>query len=334
MWVTLLALLVAVIGLSLTSFWFGISRRRRAETEIGIQLLARMKWRDCVALILEALQREGYRHTTDSLAVGDGGSEFLLMKDQQRVLLGYKHGTAYRLGEANVAEFLNALDMRGARSGILLTLGSAEAGAVEAARSSNVQLIDGASVWPKVRPLMPPDLLEEVRVEAAGLSRKGLWAGVLGTLLAAGLVYVLGDAGQAPGAPTAVRSAAQALGSDPRPLAPTANGTGPRADAAMLEQLNTTAEAMAAAAKLSAPELAQRRADVAHNVALISQVDVAGWSAQRTLLVTLNRSDGKDQALVEEICRIITQHEELRFTRIQLQPPAGSELSVRWRLCK
>jgi hypothetical protein len=332
MWVTLLALFVAIVGLALTSLWFGVSRRRRAETELGIQVLARMKWRDCVALILEALQREGYRQTTDSLAAGDGGSEFLLMKDEQRVLLGYKHGTAYRLGEANVAEFLNALDMRGARSGILLTLGSAEAGAAEVARASNVQLIDGASLWPKVRPLMPPDMLEEIRAEAAGLSRKGLWAGVLGSLLTAGLVYALGDAGQAPAASPVVRSAAP--GADARPLAPPANGTEPRADAAMLEQLNATAEAMAAAARLTAPELARRRADVAHNVGLMSQVDVAGWSAQRTLLVTLNRSDGKDQALVDEICRIVTQHEELRFTRIQLQPPAGSELSVRWRLCK
>lgn len=328
MWLALLALLVAIVGLSLTSLWFGVNRRRLAETEIGIQILARMKWRDCLGLVLEALYREGYRQTTDSLAAGDGGSELLLTRGDDKVLLGYKHGTAYRLGVANVNELVNALHMRGARSGILLTLGSAEAGAAEAAQLSNVQLIDGAALWLRVRPLMPSPMLEEVRVEAAGRTSKGLWTGVAGSLLAAALVFFLGDFSQSP---TASPETVQQTDA-PRSYAPAASA--PRSDAAMLKQLNATAEAMAEVAKLPSAELTRRRAEVARNVSLISQVDVAGWSAQRTLLVTLNRTDGKDKVLVDEICRIVTQYEELRFTRIQLQPPEGSGLSVRWRLCE
>ena len=51
------------------------------------------------------------------------------------------------------------------------------------------------------------------------------------------------------------------------------------------------------------------------------------------MLVTLNRTDGKDKVLIDEICRLITQYEELRYTRVQMEPPAGSNLPVRWRLC-
>jgi hypothetical protein len=325
----LLALLVAFVGLVLTSLWFGVSRRRRAETEIGVQALANMKWRDCVALILEALQREGYRQTTDSLAAGDGGNEFLLTLNGDKVLLGYKHGTAYHLGEANVAEFLNALRMRGARSGILLTLGSADA-ISEAASAGIVELMDGATLWPKVRPLMPPMLLQQVRAEAIRRTRKGLWTGVAASLLAASLVFLVANAGEGPAAPAA---AAPPVVSPARAVV-AADEAQPRSDAAMLKQLNATAKAMAEVAKLSDPELASRRAEVAQQVSLISQVDVAAWSAQRTLLVTLNHADGKEKVLVDEICRIVTQYEELRFTRIQLQPPAESGLSVRWRLCE
>jgi len=55
---TLLALVVAVLGCIATAAWFGVSRRRKEEAELGVQALATMKWRDCIALVLEALQRD------------------------------------------------------------------------------------------------------------------------------------------------------------------------------------------------------------------------------------------------------------------------------------
>ena len=102
----------------------------------------------------------------------------------------------------------------------------------------------------------------------------------------------------------------------------------------MLRQLNATAEAMAEVARLTPEQLAQRRAAAAKQVAQISQVDTAAWSAQSTLLLNLNSTDGKDKVLIEEACRILIQHEEMRFTRIQLNPPVDSRFAVRWRLCE
>ena len=94
---------------------------------------------------------------------GDGGTEFLLTKGDERCLLSYKHGTAYRLGEANVRDFANAVQLQGAQSGILVTLGTAEGFARDLARRYGVELIDGRALWPQVEPFAPPHLVEGIR---------------------------------------------------------------------------------------------------------------------------------------------------------------------------
>lgn len=325
--VWMVAVFVAAAGLAITAFWFGVSRRRKAETELGIQSLATLKWRDCIAIVLEALQREGYEVQADS---SNGGTAFLLRQGAEKIVLDYKHGTAYRLGEASVREFEAAVRLRGALRGILITLGSIEPRAATVAAEGNVQLIDGVHLWAKLRPFLNDKLLEQVRGQAAAATRNGLWKGLLASGLAGVVVFVAGQV-MAPAAPavaappSAVAASLQPAGSQPAPQ--------PAQDA-MLQQLNATAEAMEAVARLSPEQLANRRADAAKQVAQISQVATAAWSAPRTLLISLNHTDGKDKVLVEEVCRIIVQHEEMRFTRIQLNPPADSTQAVRWRLCE
>ena len=330
---SLLAVVVTVVGLAITALWFGVSQRRKAESEIGIQSLANLKWRDCVGVVLEALHRDGYQEIIDSTAKAGGDTEVLLSHGNEKVLLGYKHGTAYHLSEANVREFVNALHMRGARRGILLTLGSTAGPASRVASTHDVQLIDGPALWAKVRNFIQPQMLERVRKQASAKTRKGIWVGAIGSVLLGGTVYFVDDymQPQAPDAPVDVALATDATAS--KPAAPSAS-TPPRSDAAMLEQINATARAMAEVAKLSSTQLARRRVDVAKKIALIPQVDNAIWSAQRTLLVSLNKTDGKDEVLIEEICRIVIQNEEMRFTRIQLESPAESGARVRWRLCE
>ena len=324
-----LALVVALIGLVTTVVWFG-ARRRKVETQYGIQSLANMKWRDCMAVVLQALQREGYEPVADSLNSGDGGTEFLLTQGSEKVLLGYKHGTAYHLGVANVHEFANALRMQGAQRGIVLTLGSTEINARTVAGLSNIQLIDGEALWPKVRPFIPPHVLHSLSGEAAARTRKGLWTGVFASALAGVAAFLFSNSEALQAAPAAVAAVpAQWTSAAPASVVPVS-----RSDEATLKQLNDTARAMAEVAKLSNEQLAQRRVDAAKQVAQLGQIDTAAWSAQRTLLVTLNRTDGKDKVLVAEMCRILTQYEEMRFTRVQLEPPADSDRAVRWRLCE
>jgi len=325
----ILAVAVAVAGLTATLLWFGVNRRREAEIEIGIQALAAMKWRDSIDVLLEALQREGYSRTHDP-AAASGGTDLLLDHGNEKVLLAYKPGTAYRLVEADIREFASVIQHRGARRGLLLTLGKIEAAADATAATAGVQLFDGRSLWMMVRPFMPPATLDLVRAQAAARTRRGLWAGATGSLLAGAGVYALGGLISEFGGEAALPKSAQAAQVAPRPADA---ASVPGADEAMLEQLNATAREMEEIAKLPSAELARRRASAAKEIALIPQVNTAAWSAQSRLLVTLNRSDGKDKVLIDEMCRLVTQYEELRYTRIQMEPPAGSNLPVRWRLC-
>lgn len=316
------AVLIAFVGLALTSFWFGVSRRRRAEAEIGVQSLATLKWRDSIGIVLEWLQRDGYHLLADSAS---GGTEFLLRHGSEKVLLDYKHGTAYRIGDAGVREFENALRLRGADRGILVTLGSIESRALQAAVDGKMQLVDGAHLWAHVRPYIGESMMSSVRAEAAAATRKGMWTGVLASVLAGAAFLMLGNAPVAQPVATPVVATPAASAAAP--------ASTPPPEDAMLRQLNATAEAMAEVARLTPDQLAQRRAAAAKQVSQIAQVDTAAWSAQSTLLISLNSSDGKDKVLIEEACRILVQNEEMRFTRIQLNPPVDSRFAVRWRLC-
>jgi len=321
------AIAVAVVGLALTILWFGVYQRRAAETRFGVQALANLKWRECVTVILETLQRDGYQLPVSSNARGGSDTEFLLVHGEEKVLLGYKHGTAYQLSEANVREFVNALRLRGARRGILVTLGSTTGQAQQVAKAHDVQLLDGESIWPKVCQFIHPQVLQQVKDEAFAQSRPGLLAGATCSLLVGAAIYAVGR----PELSSAVPVQAAKVDAEPTQTTPPAAVS---SDAAMLERLNATARAMAEVAKLSSTELARRRVDAARQVSQIPQIDAATWSAPRTLLVTLNDTDGKDKPLIDEVCRILVQYEELRFTRVQLEPPSTSGLPVRWRLCE
>ena len=322
------ALLVSLLGLATTAVWFGISRRRQAEAELGVQALARLKWRESIAVVLEALQREGYSIRASATSEG---TETMLDKGRDKVLLDYKHGTAYCLGESSVREFAAQVRMRGAHRGILATLGTLEAGAGGAAAAGDIVLIDGPQLWSMVRPFLSDTLLASVGNEASAATRKGWWTGIAASLLAGITVYAGSNlwenaASQAsvPDVPAPATSTSAV--SAPAPTAP--------AQDALLRQLNQTAAAMAAVEKLTPEQLGKRRATAAKQVSQLAQVDTAAWSAQRTLLLRLNDTDGKDQKLIEEVCRILVQNEEMRFTRIQLDPPDGSSQAVRWRLCE
>lgn len=321
------AVVVTALCLLAVGWWFGVHRRRLAESDAGVQSLANMKWRECIGLVLEALQKEGYREAPADRQPGDGGAEYLLTRNHEKVLLSYKHGTAYRIGEANVRDFANGVQLQGATNGILITLGTAEGSARDVAKRYGVQLIDGPALWPKVQGYAPVSIKDYVSEVASARTRKGLWLGAIASV-ALGLVTLLisgiveGDLAASPvNAATITRPNAV--------LASTMTVEDPT-----LMQIKATARAMAAVAKLTDQQRAQRRVQAAREVSGIGQVAGAGWSTQSTLQLNLKQADGNDLPLIDEVCRILTQYEELRFTRVQLDPPESSNLAVRWRQCQ
>ena len=320
---------VVLFGLAMTGYWFGIYSRRKRESEVGIHSLAGMKWRECIGLVLEAMRRDGYQEAPSSKQPGDGGTDYLLMHDGEPVLLGYKHGTAYRIGDSSVREFAHAVEMQGAKSGILATLGLAESAARDLAKRYNIQIIDGGALWPKIRPFVSPNTLDHVRLQTAAQTWKGIWIGGACSLAFGAATFLVADL-MSPAEKSAI--VAQVTASPAHATAPTAATTA-SSDQAM-KQVNASAQALAAVAKLTDAERAQRRVDAAKQVSSIVQISTAGWPSESTLLLSMKESDGSDKALIEEVCRILTQYEELRYTRLQLQPPASSNAPVRWRQCQ
>jgi restriction endonuclease Mrr len=319
----LFAVVVTVVGL-LASYWFfGVHRRRQAEIDAGVLALANMKWRECVGLVLESLHSDGYQEEHSTRQPGDGGTEFLLKRDGEQVLLSYKHGTAYRIGEANVRDFANGVQLQGAQSGILVTLGQAEGAAHELAKKYGVKLIEGSALWPRVERYVSPHVRAGVSKDASGGTSKGLWIGVATSLVLGFAALLMGQEF----APPPVKAEKVVA---PIVAAPKKETEEDRAAA----RINETARAMAEVAALTDEQRLQRRADAAAKVDAFAQVNTAGWSTQSTLVLTLTQTDGKDRQLIDEVCRTLTQYEELRYTRVQLEPPLNSTVPVRWRQCQ
>jgi nucleoid-associated protein YgaU len=337
------AVVTTVVALLASTWWFGIHRRRLAENTAGVKALAGMKWRECAGLVLQAMAEKGYTELPSSRQPGDGGAEFLLVKENERCLLGYKHGTAYRLGEANVRDFANAVQLQGATSGMLVTLGSAEGFARDLARRYGVDLVDGRSLWPQVEPFAPAHLVEDIRHQAAAGIRRGQQMGLVGSLVFGLVVFGLAQLGadeaplppvaglpSATGAPAtdaAAAAPAEAPAAAPAPAQPEFKDEASR-------QASDAMKELAAVAQLSDEERALRRREAAAQVGELKQVDRAHWSTQSTLTVGLVREDGIDTGVVNEACAILVAYEELRYTRLQIEPPANSTVPVRWRQCQ
>lgn len=329
----LAAIVVALAAFAVSTWWFGVMRRRIAETTSGIRALAGMKWRECVGLVLQSLGEKGFVELPSSRQPGDGGTEFLLTKGDERCLLSYKHGTAYRLGEANVRDFANAVQLQGAQSGILVTLGMAEGFARELARRYGVELIDGRTLWPQVEPFAPPNLVEGIRNEAAAVIRRGQRMGIAASLGLGVLVYALALVSQppeslAPLPPVAAQPAANdGTSATAAPTAPVFQ------DPASIEA-NKAMKALEEIAKLTDEQRLKRRLVAAARVADLPQATNALWSAQSTLLINLVSGDGIDNGVVNDACAVLVEYEELRYSRLQLEPPAGASVPVRWRQCQ
>lgn len=359
----IVAIVATAAALLANAWWFGVHRRRLAETRAGVQALAGMKWRECAGLVLQAMAEKGYAELPSSRQPGDGGAEFLLVKGDDRCLLGYKHGTAYRLGEANVRDFANAVQLQGADSGMLVTLGTAEGFARDLARRYGVDLVDGRSLWPEVEPFAPPQMVLSIREQAAATIRKGQRLGVVASLVLGLAIYAgawLGapsdapvaaappasaPAGPAPGEAATTRAdtteseaaaapGAQATGSPGPADAAPAPDAAPRFTDEASRQADEALRELEQVAKLTEQERLQRRLAAASEVGELEEADSALWSTQSTLVVRMAHADSMDRGLVNEACAILVRYEELRYTRLQLEPPAGGSGQVRWRQCQ
>ncbi|MHC9010650.1 restriction endonuclease [Stenotrophomonas rhizophila] len=337
----ILALLLALIVWFLATAYFWLIKRKQKETQLGLNALAGMHWREFSLIVRRAMhERRGLQDVPDETADSrEPRSDFLMHDGPQRWLLSCKHGRAYRIGTAAVNELGAAARLAGARGGILITEGKVERDGRIAAEKQSVEVLDGPLLWPLLKPYLPVDM--EARVEAGArgealrrISIAALGAATLGLMvglgsLTAGLEKEWAEDETTVAAPAAATSAAA--------QAPATADAQPTAAATPASAAPGTAENRAADAALPAMEanpdnatLDRYQQELSRKVATHPGVASGIWLTRQTLAI--NRT-GEIDTIWPLICEEVTRYPALRTVRIQLNPRPGVDEPVRWRQC-
>lgn len=328
------AVLVAVLVLLLCAGLIFTHLRRKAGQRAGIQALSELKWRDFSHLVLEALRRDGWVEDDIDRQPGDSGFDFVLSRNGERALLSCKHGRTFRLGEGMVRDLATAVRMHGASGGIIATLGSIEGFAREVAEANQIEVMDGDQLWQRVIPLMPAATLHDIDAETQRQSKRQMGIASAASLTIGAAVFMVLAGGSPDAFDAPVRSSPQpALTSTPSAPVPTPAPN--RAVVPVMDDRN--GDGLGIADPEPDPFGGDLRLAVASSLRSMPGLGRVEWSTRSTLVLGLAEQDTRDDVidpLVEETCRMLVQHEELRFTRLQLEPAPGHDTPVRWRQCR
>lgn len=299
-----------VAGIAATAYLW-LVRRPRDEMAYGLHALSGLRWREFSRLVLAAMARRG-------LVVADPEthesrepqSTFLLSKGDERWLLSCKHGSAYRIAAAPVVELASSIRLGTAQGGILATEGKVEKEGRDAVQGNNIELLDGPRLWPEVKPLIEASLRQQVIGYAASRAKRHVaiaWLGAVavGALAMVGVGHVL----------PAGREAAPRADVAPAPVA------APPTAAPPPQAFREPTEA----------ELEQQMRDVLKALSNTPGIGQGVWQTRLTLSIDRVASDNDVWPV---ICRELERYPALSTTRVQLNPPPGSNEPVRWRQCR
>lgn len=310
-----IALLIAVILGVLATAFLWLVRRPQAEAAAGIAALAEMRWREFSRLVIEALRGRGFEAEALDQTLDRGPqAEIRLRRDGRTWLLASKlAGARSRVGASVTRELADAVRAQGAQGGIVATPGRIDAQARQAAPS--LELYDGDALWSLVAPTLPTALRDDITLHARRRSVREAalaWGGALLIGVVTGFIPML-------------------IGDDdatdtPQPAAPAAVApVKPAAPAPAAPALDTTAPAD--------PNRDQfERGEVIRSVTTLPWIERALWSTSSTLVI--QQREDVEQLQIEEICAVLARYDALRASRLQLQPPAGSERKVRFLQCR
>lgn len=301
------ALLIAVVLGTACSAWLWLVHNRTLITALGLRALAAMRWRESSRFVVEALEAQGFTASRLSPDLDRGqNADLLLNRGNQTWLLSFKQGVDYKVDTKMVSQMSAAIRDSNSSGGFIATLGTIHSDARK--HPLNVELIDGETLWPLISPLLPPslhrDLIARARrstVRATGVA----WA----VALALGLVAssLIPDA--------AIDPSEHVEGSEMVAARPPAEASAP-------------ATPMPPPVPLSEEE--QRR-NTARDAGALPGVDRAYWATRSTLVAQM-RADASDEQIAG-ICKMLVPYEELRYSRVQVQAPAGSDAPVRFIQC-
>jgi len=316
-----IALLITLLLGAAATVWLWLVRRRQGETIAGIEALAGMRWREFSRLVVEALQTQGFEAESIEQTLERGPqAELRLRREGQTWLLACKlAGARAHLGVASVRELADAVRFNAAAGGILATPARIDASARKAA--DGLELFDGDALWSLVGPMLPTSLRDDLSLNARRRSVRETVLAWIGALLVGALVAFVaanprGDTASAP-APVveAPAAAAEAAPPAPQPHASTAPSTDP---------------ALAAPADPNRDQF--ERGEVIHAISALPWVERVLWSTSSTLVI--QQREDVDQQQVQEVCGVLARYDALRASRLQLQPPSGSDRKIRFLQCR
>lgn len=326
----LTALIVGLAtGLGLTA-WVRARRRHQLEVTEGIRSLAAMRWREFSRFVIEALQAQGFEAARgDAATQGAQQSDLVLDRNGETWLLSVKQGANYRITAQMVEELERAVRFRNAQGGILVTLGTIEPGAGRA--HPQLELLDGATLWPVVGPLLPPSLHQDINTRAQATVRRETsyaWgvAAVVGLLV--GAVVGLLTAGSSDSVDVAESGTASEIAPATATAAATPATPAPASTSAIADGTPLPPPAAPAGAL---DEEAERKA-VQADITTVSGVERTAWTSRSTLVIYMPQA--ASEAQVKSICALVERHDSLRAIRLQIQPPPGSALPVRFLQCR
>ncbi len=311
-WIVSLFVVLAIGGAA--TLYIRSVMLRRDETAAGIVALSAMSWREFIHLVLEVLARRGYSRLVDRDTPSSDG-EYTLVRNRERWLLSCKHGSAFVLGHAAINELAGDINVQGAAGGFLVTQGKIGDEARGPARLQRIELLDGPTLWPEIRDLIPPGQLETIHADAAqGARQRILFAWLIALLAGIAAFVSLPRAHETPNREAAAaKQPATAPAQSQSAGAPAQPGADP-------------VQAMPDAAQLE-----RQRKDIANAISTLPMVDRAVWTTQSTLEVFLLETDSD---AIPSICPLVERYPALASSRIQLTPPQGSQVPVRFRQCR
>lgn len=310
----MLAITIGLAVLLPALAWLWLVRLRGDETRDGLKALAAMSWRDFSSTVLAALRDRGLQEMpeADSLPSPEPQPGILLTRHDERWLLACKHGSAYRIGADTVAELGEAARLRNATGAILATEGQVAPDGIAAAQRRNIEVLAGRPLWLALKPHLPPALRAHIETLAQARARRHSWIAGLASMALACIVAAFVPANV-----------------DETPV-PAAQATSRHA---LVPPQDRKLQAVLADGPMETDEnvLKEQRATVSKTLMTVPGVIRGFWISKLTLVV--DRS-GEDAMVWPLVCRELERYPALRTSRVQMNPPVGSDEPVRWRQCK
>lgn len=300
-------LLTAAVGAGLSAYIWRV-HRRQLETAAGLSILGGMRWRELSRLVASGLESMGFQYDAQEGGHAKGQqADMIAQRNGRPWLVSCKQGRDYHVSGKTVEEVQRSLIFHNAAGGLIATPGRVTADALKA--SGDIQILHGRALWDTLAPFLPPGVITEVADKARAVSKRHL-------VLAWFFALTIG----------AISAWAVSLPehAGPENILPQPFATTPEAP---------QAEPVAAAVPAEVPmSPAEQRSALARELMTLPGIGHVMWVSESTLQVIV-----EDQALLDDspaICDIVERYENLRASRLQLQPPAGSTAAVRFRQCR